>query len=116
MSKELLEAWFDAFRTKDISKLKLAEDFVHTSPFGEIKGRDTYLNMVRENADTFFSKTITIQEIFDCGDRFAVRYLVDDFPACECIYVDNGEISKIVAYYHFGEKPVLPELTRWYGG
>ena len=41
MSRKLAEAWFEAFRSKGITKLALAlaEDFVHTSPFGEIKGR-----------------------------------------------------------------------------
>jgi len=107
MSRKLVDAWFDAFREKDISKLKLAEDFVHTSPFGEIRGRQTYLDMVKENAEAFFSPMIEIIDVFECGDKFAVRYLVDKNPACDCIYVQDGQISKIYAYYHVGEKPVL---------
>jgi hypothetical protein len=46
VSRELVDSWFDAFRERDISKLELAEDFVHTSPYGEIKGRDAYLDLV----------------------------------------------------------------------
>jgi len=107
MSKKLVEAWFDAFRDKDISKLKLAEDFVHTSPYGEIKGRQVYLDMVRENSEAFFSPTIKTLDVFECGDKFAVRYLVDGNPACDCFYIQNGQISKIYSYYHLGEKPVL---------
>ena len=114
MSRELVDAWFDAFRTKDLSKLELADDFVHSSPFGEIKGKKRYLDMVRENTDLFFSKTIEIIDVFDCGDKFAVRYSVDETPACEFIYVRNGQIAKIHAYYHFGEEPMLAALSRWY--
>ena len=79
MSRQLVEAWFDAFRNRDISKLELAEDFVHTSPFGEIRGRDVYLNLVRENVDAFFSNPIEILDVLDDGDKFAVRYL-KEFP------------------------------------
>jgi hypothetical protein len=107
MSRKLVEAWFDAFREKDISKLKLTEDFIHMSPFGEIKGRNTYLDLVREHAEAFFSPKIQILDLFDCGDKFAVRYLVDEKPACDCFYVRNGQIAKIYSYYHIGEKPVL---------
>ena len=107
MNRKIAESWLDAFRNKDISILKLAEDFVHTSPFGEIKGRKAYLDLVKENEDAFFSKPIEVLDTFDCGDKFAVRYLVGEMSACDCIYVQNGEISKIYSYYHFGEKPVL---------
>lgn len=107
MSRKVVDAWFDAFRAKDISKLELAEDFVHTSPFGEIKGRQAYLDLVGENAEAFFSPTLEILDVFECGDRYAVRYLVDGNPACDCFYVRDGQIAKIYSYYHVGEKPVL---------
>jgi len=116
VTRKVAEAWLDAFRNKDVSRLELAEDFVHTSPFGEIRGRKVYLDMVRENSDAFFSKTIEILDVFDCGDKFAVRYLIDKSPACDCIYIRNGQISKIYAYYHYGEKPALSALSRWYTG
>lgn len=105
MSRNLVDAWFDAFRTKDISKLELAEDFVHSSPFGEISGREAYLELVRENAEAFFSPKIEILDVFECGDKYAVRYLVDENPACDCIYVRGGEISRIHSYYNVGQEP-----------
>lgn len=107
MNRKIVDTWFDAFRNKDISKLELTEDFVHTSPFGEIRGRQVYLDLVRENSEAFFSPTIKILDVFECGDKFAVRYLVDENPACDCIYVRNGQISNIYSYYHVGDKPVL---------
>ena len=107
MNRKLVDNWFDAFREKDISKLELAEDFVHTSPFGVIKGRQTYLDMVKENPEAFFSPVLQILDVIEDGDKFAVRYLVNDNPACDCIYVRDGLISEIYSYYHVGEKPVL---------
>ncbi len=114
MSRKVVDGWFEAFRDKDISKLELAEDFVHSSPFGEIRGRETYLAMVRENAETFFSRAIEIVDVFDCGDKLAVRYAVGGTQACDFFYLRDGRIARIHSYYHFGEKPVLPDLSRWY--
>jgi len=107
MSRKLVDDWFGAFRDKDISKLRLADDFVHSSPFGEIKGGQTYLDMVKEHAEAFFSPTIEILDVLECGESFAVRYLVNGNPACDCIYVRDGRISKIHSYYHVGRKPTM---------
>lgn len=105
MSRDLVDSWFDAFREEDLSKLHLADDFLHSSPFGEIKGRDAYLDLVRDNSEAFFSPTLEIIDVLDSGDRFAVRYLVNGNPACDCIYVEDAMISRIYSYYHYGEKP-----------
>lgn len=112
MNRKLADAWFDAFRDKDITKLHLAEDFVHTSPYGEIRGRDAYLNLVRENSEAFFGQKIDILDVIEVGDKSAVRYLVNGNPACDCIYIRNGLISAIYSYYHVGEKPVLYDEWR----
>ena len=109
MNRKLVDTWFDAFRNKDIAQLErtLAEDFVHHSPFGAIKSRKAYLDLVRENTEAFFSPTIEILDVLESGDKFAARYLVNDNPACDCIYVRDGQIAEIFSYYHVGEKPVL---------
>ena len=109
MNRKLVDAWFDAFRNKDITQLErtLAEDFVHTSPFGAIKSRQAYLDLIRENIEAFFSPTIEILDVLGSGDKFAARYLVNDNPACDCIYVLDGQIAEIFSYYHLGEKPIL---------
>jgi hypothetical protein len=109
MSTKLAEAWFEAFRQKDINKLEstLTEDFSHSSPFGDIKPRQAYIDLVKANPEAFFSPVIEIQDMFDCGDKIAVRYLVNNNPACDCIYIRDGQISKIFSYYHYGKKPTM---------
>lgn len=106
-NRKIADGWLEAFKSKDISKLQLADDFVHSSPFGEIEGKEVYLDLVRQNSEAFFSKTIETIDVLDCGDKFAIRYKVGETSACDCIYVHGGKISKIYSYYHFGEKPVL---------
>ena len=105
MSRDVVNNWFKAFRQKDISLLQLAEDFVHVSPFGEIRGREIYLDLIRQNPDAFFSPTIDIIDVLEDGDRFAVRYLLNGNPSCDCIYVRDDQIAEIHSYYHYGDKP-----------
>jgi hypothetical protein len=107
VNRKLVDDWFNAFREKDISKLILVAEFVHRSPYGEIRGRDVYLDLVRDNSEAFFSPTIEIIDVIEGGDRFAVRYLVNNNPACDCIYIREGQISEINSYYHVGKKPTL---------
>ena len=107
MNREIAESWLVAFQAKDISLLQLADDFVHTSPFGEVRGKDVYLELIRANEDAFFENSIDVIDFLDCGDRFAVRYVVGEMRACDVIYVRDERIAEVHSYYHFGERPVL---------
>ena len=95
-----------AFRDRDItnSKPRLLKISFMQVPFGEINSRQAYLDLVRANPEAFFSPVIEIQDMFDCGDKVAVRYLVNKNPACDCIYVQDGQITSIFSYYHYGKK------------
>ena len=107
MDMNLADRWFGAFRDKDVSVLEqiLAQDFVHTSPYGEVDGKEAYLGLVRGNEEAFFSPKIEILDVIESGDTFVVRYLVNGNPACDCIYGRDGQIAKIYSYYHVGKKP-----------
>ncbi len=106
-NRQIAESWLQAFRQRDLAGLALAEDFVHSSPYGEIHGRQAYLDLVRQNEDAFFSSTIQVQDLFGSGEKYTVRYLVNENPACDCIYLREGRIWKIFSYYHLGENPAL---------
>ena len=107
MDRDVAVSWLEAFQAKDISLLQLADDFLHTSPFGEIRGKETYLDLVQANQEAFFGNPINVIDFLDGGDRFAVRYVVGQMEACDVIYVRNGKIAEVYSYYHFGEKPTL---------
>jgi len=104
-NENLAQAWFDAFGRKDLSELALAEDLVHSSPYGDIESRQAYLDLVDQNPAAFFSPEITILDVIAGADAYAVRYLVNGNPACDCIYVRDDQIAKIHSHYHVGEKP-----------
>ena len=85
--------------------MKNAKTAEHQRLFGEVRGKKVYLDLVRENAEAFFSRPIEIIDVFDCDEKFAVRYLVGEMDACYCLYVREGKIAEILSYYHLGEKP-----------
>ena len=109
MSKQIAESWFDAFRQKDVQHLEhlLAEDFVHYSPFGAVKSRKTYVDLVKANPVAFFSPEIEFLDMIVENNKSVVRYLVNGNPACDCIYTKDGLITEIFSYYHYGEKPTF---------
>lgn len=111
MSRHVVDDWFAAFRERDTSKLRLADDFVHASPFGEIHGATAYLDLVEGNSEAFFSAAIEIEDLLECGDKYAVRYLVNGSPACDCFQIRDGVIVRIDSYYHVGPPP--PQYDEW---
>jgi hypothetical protein len=82
VNRQLFDDWFATFRENDISKLKLAEDFVHSSPYGVIDGCQVYLDLVKENSEAFFSPGIELLDVIESSDSFAVRYLVNENSVC----------------------------------
>ncbi len=64
-SAELAVGWIEAWIRMDLEWLKerLAPDFVHTSPFGRLEGRDFYLEKVWVRIDGGLIKEI--QSFYD---------------------------------------------------
>jgi hypothetical protein len=51
--KDLIHEWFDKWEQGDFLNIPVSDDFTHTSPFGEITGKDAYLKLVEKNQDKF---------------------------------------------------------------
>ena len=106
--KELVTDWFDKWETGAFRDLPITEDFSHTSPFGTIEGRDTYLDLVKENQDKFLGYVFEIHDAIYEADKACVRYTArqgGDFhlDVSEWYYLKDGLIQQIIAYYHIGE-------------
>lgn len=106
--KDLVRLWFEKWNKGDYHTLPLSENFKHTSPFGTIDGKTTYLDLVKENEDKFLGQTFEIHDAIYEKDKACVRYTAKqgkDFSldVSEWYYIKNNLIEKIIAYYHIGE-------------
>ena len=106
--KDLVKVWFEKWDNGDYLNLPISENFKHTSPFGTIEGKQTYLDLVKDNEDKFLGQTFALHDAIYEKDRACVRYTANqgkDFSleVSEWYYVKDCLIEEIVAYYHIGE-------------
>ncbi len=107
-SKELVKEWFYKWGKGDFLNLPISENFKHTSPFGTIDGKKTYLDLVKENQDKFLGYVFEIHDGIYGTHKACVRYTAkqgDDFglDVSEWYYIKDNLIEKIFSYYHIGE-------------
>lgn len=101
---ELATGWIEAWIRTDMEWLRqrLAPDFVHTSPFGRLEGRDHYLETVEPMARKSVQELKIIEVIADEAQAavwFENRTPKGVIPSCDWVRVENGLIKKIRSFY-----------------
>lgn len=103
-SRSLVKAWFEKWETADYLNLPVTDSFKHTSPYGTITGKSTYLNLVKANLDKFLGHKFEIHDELYGDTAACVRYtaIKEDFTlhVSEWYYFKNELIDEIVAYYN----------------
>ncbi|MCB0666638.1 MAG: nuclear transport factor 2 family protein [Saprospiraceae bacterium] len=107
-TKRLIEAWFGKWEMGDFMNLPVTADFTHTSPFGKIEGKETYLALVKKNKDKFLGYKFQIHDGLFESQKACVRYTAIQgkgfkLDVSEWYYFRDDLIAEIVAYYHIGE-------------
>ena len=105
--KDLIERWFEKWESGDYLNLPISVNFEHTSPFGTIKGKQSYIDLVSENKDKFLGYRFIIHDVLYDIDRACARYtaIQNDFTleVSEWYKFQDGLIEQIIAYYHIGD-------------
>lgn len=101
---ELATGWIEAWIRTDMEWLRqrLAPDFVHTSPFGRLEGRDHYLETVAPMARKSVQELKIIEVIADENQAavwFENRTPKGVIPSCDWVRVENGLIKQIQSFY-----------------
>jgi ketosteroid isomerase-like protein len=100
----LAVGWIEAWIRMDMDWLRarLAPDFVHTSPFGRLEGRDEYLATVEPLARKCV-QDLTIKDVIASGDQAAIwfenRTASGVVPSCDWVRVQDGMIKEIRSFY-----------------
>jgi len=100
--ESMARTWLRAWDTGDLSLLRLAPDFVNTSPFGRIEGAEEYLRIV-EPMSRKSVVGITVKDVIGAEDRAAIAYELETpkgtVEACDWVFVENGRIREVNSYY-----------------
>lgn len=101
--EKIVKQWFNKWETGDYLNLPIAENFVHTSPYGVINKKVNYLNLVKSNEEKFLGYKFEIQDELYLANKACVRYTASKgtfkLDVSEWYYMKNGLIEEIIAYY-----------------
>ena len=102
--EKLVQQWFGKWESGDFINLPLSDDFTHSSPYGTIKGKSAYLNLIKANREKFLGHRFEIHEELYGKNKACVRYtaIQGNFrqDVSEWYHFSNGLISEIIAYYN----------------
>ena len=111
-TRELVQKWFDVWTSGDFENIPVTDDFTHISPYGTIKGKSAYLDLVRANQDKFLGHEFIIHDEIYENEKACIWYTAfkGDFQlqVSEWHYVEDGFIQKIVAHYNI-EGEISPD-------
>lgn len=103
-SGELAVGWIEAWIRMDMEWLRqrLAPDFVHTSPFGRLEGREHYLSIVEPMARKSVQK-LELKDVIASGNQAAVWFVNETpegvIPSCDWVRVEDDQIKEIRSFY-----------------
>ena len=104
MSKHIIEQWFSAWETGNFKEIPVTEDFTHTSPYGTIKGKQAYLELVANHTDKFLGHEFSIHDILCESQQACARYTAKkenfQLEVSEWYFFNNNLIETIIAYYN----------------
>jgi hypothetical protein len=102
--KNLVAQWFDIWKKGNFEDLPLTEDFLHTSPYGTIKGKTAYMDLVNANREKFLGHSFNIHDLIFENDKACIMYTAIQkkfrLEVTEWHYVKDNLINKIIAYYN----------------
>lgn len=104
LSAKLATGWIEAWIRMDIEWLRehMTSDFVHTSPFGRLAGRDHYLKTVEPMARKSVQR-LKIKEVIASDDRAAIWFenLTPKgiIASCDWVHIEGDKIKEIQSFY-----------------
>ncbi len=101
-AETLARVWIESWNEGDPDRIPLAADFVHTSPFGRVEGRDTYLEWVKPLAAQNVTQ-LKILRTLSSSDQAVIHFQMRTpnglVEVCDWVVVENGQITQIHSFY-----------------
>lgn len=101
-AERLARAWIQGWIDGRPDDIPLSADFVHTSPFGRIEGRDLYLDKIKPASARNVTK-LTIRKTLGGGDEAVIRFDMETahgtIPCVDWVSVNGDTITRVDSYY-----------------
>jgi len=103
-AEQLARTWIEAWQAGEPDRIPLAEDFVHTSPFGRVEGRDRYLEWVKPLAAENVVELRVRRVLASADGTQAAIHFVMTTPGgpvdvCDWVVASEGTIREIRSFY-----------------
>ena len=110
-AETLARVWIERWNEGAPDLIPLAESFTHTSPFGRVAGRDTYLDWVKPLAKRNVTE-LEILRTLASGDQAAIHFVMQTpkgpVEVCDWVVVEAGQITEIHSFYDATELRETP--------
>ena len=101
-TERLARAWIQGWIDGDPDSIPLAKDFVHTSPFGTIEGREIYLEKIKPASAANVAK-LTILDTMGAGNKAVIRFDMETpkgtISCVDWVNVDGDTITAVHSFY-----------------
>ena len=101
-AEQLARAWIEGWIAGTPENIPLADDFVHSSPFGTVSGRDRYLDWVRPMAAQNVASLNILKTLGGKSEAaiwFEMKTPGGVVQVCDWVESKNGEIVAITSFY-----------------
>ena len=98
----LAKVWIQCWNEGTPDLIPLAENFTHTSPFGRVEGRQTFLDWVKPMAERNVME-LRILRTLSSSNEAAIHFEMQTpkglIQVCDWIVVEDGQITEIHSFY-----------------
>lgn len=102
----LARAWIERWNEGAPDLIPLAENFTHTSPYGRVEGRQTYLDWVKPLAAKNVTELRILRTLSSSNQaviHFEMQTPKGPIQVCDWITVEDGLIAEIHSFYDASE-------------
>lgn len=108
----VVEKWISCWETGNIDELPITDDFKHSSPFGIIKTKQRYLEVVEKNRKDFLGNQLTFIKQIKENNRVCVQFEQKntntglEMLVCEWYVLEGDKIKEINSFYNVGNAEI----------
>ena len=101
-AEKLARTWIEMWQAGTPDDIPLAENFVHTSPFGRLEGREFYLETIKPASKKNVAELKILKTLGNDHEaviQFEMYTAGGMIPCCDWVMVEGDQITAIHSFY-----------------